>query len=235
MGKAQGVPSLATEINPGLLKVTTDVTTTTRLINLGVDGQSYIGYWAGNNEVFFNIINPDKMWTIDIQGLRYLRVDTTPATPEVAISSAGTRCDLRIYDGQLLFLDSSQGLIGKYLNVGTVGTGVSPIFGMDNRTGVTVVDGSPITLYTVPGSGQLYRLGSRLNLTTYTSGTVIYTLTYTEHSVAHTIVVSAAAIDTVQSSGSFLIHPDSGSAITAQVTGPFVATANVAAAVQRLA
>lgn len=113
----------------------------------------------------------------------------------------------------------------------TKGLGAAPIYGLDNRTGVTAADATPITLYTTTAAGQLYELFLRLFLTAYTSGTATYTLTWTEGGVAMTASVSASAIHSLQSALP-PIQPDSGTAITVQVTGTFVATANVASAVK---
>ena len=114
------------------------------------------------------------------------------------------------------------------------GVGFPSIFGLDNRLGVTVPDAAPITLYTTTAAGQLYRVTIRLNATAYTSGTATYTLTWTEGGLIQTVAVSATAVG--QSAvAKNLVQPDAGTTITAQITGTFIATLNVASTVEELA
>lgn len=107
--------------------------------------------------------------------------------------------------------------------------------GLDNRTGLTSPDASPITILTTPASSNLlYRVVIDVFATAYTSGTATYTLTWTENGVAKTLVVTAAALNTLGTATN-LINPDSSTAVTVQLTGTFTATLKVAAVAERLA
>ena len=116
--------------------------------------------------------------------------------------------------------------------VSTKGLGISPIYGLDNRTGITAADASAITLYTTTAAGQLYRVSSRIFATTGTSAT--YVITWTEGGAARTETLTVSAVDT-EYSAVFLIQPDSGTAITAQITSITSSTVNVATVVERAA
>ena len=126
------------------------------------------------------------------------------------------------------------GKFSIYSQQATVGLGLSPIYGLDNRTGLTAADVSPITLYTATAANQLYRVSLNIMATAYTSGTATYTLTYTTNGVAKTLAITATALNTPAYQAGVLIRPDNGSAITVQLTGTFSATVEVAAAVEEL-
>ena len=116
----------------------------------------------------------------------------------------------------------------------TVGTGFPIIFGLDNRTGLTAADASATTLYTTTAAGQVYEVAARIFGTggTITSG--VYTIGWTEGGTARTATVSITATGTLSSS-LFLLQPDSGTAITAQLTtlSGTSPVANVAAVVKQ--
>jgi len=126
--------------------------------------------------------------------------------------------------------------VTSYLNVLTVGYGLSPIYGLDNRKGITSADASAITLYTTNGSGQVYKLKARLNITAGTSPSASYTLKWTENGTVISQVLSASAVNT-PANADILIQPDSGTAITAQITAisGTGTTVNVAAEVEEVA
>lgn len=131
---------------------------------------------------------------------------------------------------------SAQQVLSLYQD--TLVTKTPPVFvqrskGVDNRSGVTSVDGSPITLYTSTAANQLYRASLHLNATAYTSGTATYTLAWTENSVSKTRAITAAAANT-PAFDNFLIKPDNATAITAQLTGPFSATVTLATTVEQM-
>lgn len=108
------------------------------------------------------------------------------------------------------------------------------IVGVDNRL-VTVVDGSPITLYTtgVVPSTQVYRVSTEIDAHAYTSGTATLTVTWTENGQAQTAVVTAGAANVVTGIVRVAM-PDANTAITVQLTGPFVATVRIATIIERL-
>ena len=124
--------------------------------------------------------------------------------------------------------------INQYKGINTVGFGVAPLFGKDVRTGLTAADASATTLYTTTAAGQVYEVAARIFGTggTITSG--VYTIGWTEGGVARTATVSVTAAGTL-ASAVFLLQPDSGTAITAQLTtlSGTSPVANVAAVVKQ--
>ena len=128
------------------------------------------------------------------------------------------------------------GTIHIYYNVFTKGYGVAPIYGENNRNGLTAVDASPITLYTATASGQLYRLMGRILATAGTSPSATYTIKWTEGGATITKTLTISALDS-DSDLSILIQPDNGTAITAQLTAisGTGTTVNVAATVEQMA
>src|SRR5206468_7082437 len=106
---------------------------------------------------------------------------------------------------------------------------------IDNRTALTANPRAPITTFAVPaGAPQLFRISLDIYATAYTSGTITYTLTWTENGGARTAAVTATAIN-VLGTLTDLINPDPSTNITVQLTGFGVATVKVAAAVEQLA
>ena len=114
--------------------------------------------------------------------------------------------------------------------------GVAPIVGLDNRTGLTAADSAALTLYTTTASGQLYRLSGRILATAGTTPSATYTLKWTEGGTAQTETLTLSALNSIEAV-SVLIQPDSGTAITAQLTAisGTSTTVNVAAAVEEMA
>ncbi len=105
----------------------------------------------------------------------------------------------------------------------------------DNRSGLTAADGAATTLFTVQAiTGLLFRVTVDIFATAFTSGTATYTLTWTENGVSKTLVVTATALN-VLATATNLINPDSGTAITVQLTGVFSATVKVAGVVEQIA
>jgi len=107
--------------------------------------------------------------------------------------------------------------ITKYNSINTVGLGLSPIYGLDNRKGITSADASAITLYTTNGANQVYKLKARLNVTAGTSPSASYTLKWVENGTTISQVLSASAVNT-PTNADILIQPDANTAITAQIT-----------------
>ena len=141
-------------------------------------------------------------------------------------------------DGVALYLNAPTQVnttFGVYNSIQTVGLGIVPIYGLDNRTGLTAVDSAAKTLYTTTAAGQVYEVTARILGTggTITSG--VYTIGWTEGGVARTASVSVTATGTL-ASAVFLLQPDSGTAITAQLTtlSGTSPVANVAAVLKQL-
>ena len=126
--------------------------------------------------------------------------------------------------------------VSGFNDIGTVGYGVSPIYGKDVRTGLTAADASATTLYTTTGAGQLYRLMGRILATAGTSPSATYTIKWTEGGATITKTLTISALDS-DSDLSILIQPDNGTAITAQLTAisGTGTTVNVAATVEQMA
>ncbi len=150
---------------------------------------------------------------------------------EINNGTAGTFRDL-----QLRNLKAS-GLITNYNGVATAGLGVAMIPGVDNRLGLTAVDGAPITIYAVPaGTGKLFRITADINGTAAIAGTWTYTLTYTENAQTKTLAVTATVLNTL-GTATDLIHPDGSTNITAQLTstGGATGTLSVGGVAEQLA
>ncbi len=112
---------------------------------------------------------------------------------------------------------SGVGSVTTYLSLPTAGTGLSPIYGLDNRLAVAAVDGAAITLYTTVNGTSAFEVTYRIfgEAGTVTSG--IYTLVWTEGGVAMTETVAITAVDT-EKHDTVPMQPDNGTAITVQLT-----------------
>ena len=122
--------------------------------------------------------------------------------------------------------------VSSFSNIATKGLGLLPLFGLDNRTGITVVDAAATTLYTTTAAGQLYRINARAFATVGTSAT--YVIKWTEGGVVNSKTLSVTALDT-EVTQNFSIQPDNATAITAQITAITSTTLNVATSVEQLA
>ena len=116
--------------------------------------------------------------------------------------------------------------------INTSGLGLPPIYGLDNRTGLTAADSSAKTLYTTTAAGQFYRVSARILATSGTSAT--YKIVWTEGGTTQSVSLTVSAANTLYSN-TFTIQPDSGTAITAQLTAVTSSTVNVGASVEELA
>jgi hypothetical protein len=123
-------------------------------------------------------------------------------------------------------------LVTLFNNIATKGYGLAPIYGLDNRTGLTTADASATTLYTTTGSGQVYEISARILATAGLSAT--YVIKWTEGGVAQSVSLKVTATDT-EVHDTFTIQPDSGTAITAQLTSVTSSTVNVACSVKEIA
>lgn len=123
--------------------------------------------------------------------------------------------------------------IGFLNGIATVGLGVPAVYGVSNRKGLTTADGSPITLYTTVTATGLFRITLDIFATAFTSGTATLTITWTQNSVSKTLAVTATALNTL-GTATDLINPDTGTAITVQLTGTFTATVDASAVVEQL-
>jgi hypothetical protein len=126
-------------------------------------------------------------------------------------------------------------LVITYNNINTVGFGLTPVYGLDNRKGITSADASPITLYTPNATNQVYKVKARINATALgTSGSATYTIKWTENGVVLSQALTVSSVNSPQSLD-ILIQPDANTPITAQITALTSATVNVSAEVEQVA
>ena len=101
----------------------------------------------------------------------------------------------------------------------------------DLRTGVTAADASAITIFSSTQSGTRYEVKARILATAGTSA--VYTITWTEGGAARTVALTVSAVGT-EYHDNFVVAPDSGTNITAQITSLTTSTVNVDAIVSVL-
>ena len=122
--------------------------------------------------------------------------------------------------------------INSYKNIPPSMNGFSWMSGTpDLRIGVTAADASPITIFSSTASGTRYEVKARILATAGTSAT--YTISWTEGGVAQTVALTITAVDT-EVHDNFVIAPDAGTNITAQITALTSSTVNVDAIVSVL-
>jgi hypothetical protein len=103
-------------------------------------------------------------------------------------------------------------------DVAGVGLVLSPLFGLDNRTGLTAADSSTTTLYTTTtAASQVYRVTARVFGVSGTISSAVYTIGWTEGGTSMTETVSISAVSTLDSQV-FLLQPDNDTTITAKLT-----------------
>jgi hypothetical protein len=113
------------------------------------------------------------------------------------------------------------------------GFGLSPIYGLDNRKGVSVADSSPKTLHTVSGnSTTVFKISARIFATSGSSAT--YVISWTENGAVRSNTFQVSTVNTNYSS-MFVIQPDASTDITAQITSLTSTTVNVACIVEEVA
>ena len=101
----------------------------------------------------------------------------------------------------------------------------------DLRTGITAADASPITIFSSTASGVRYEVKARILATAGLSAT--YKIVWTEGGVAQSISLTVTASDT-EVHDNFVVAPDAGTNITAQITAITSSTVNVDAIVSVL-
>ena len=128
--------------------------------------------------------------------------------------------------------------LSQNLKINFFSNGTSALFGYplmtgspDTRMGVTVADASAITISSSTSAGTRYEVKARILATAGTSA--VYTITWTEGGVAQTVPLTITAVDT-EVHDNFVIAPDSGTNITAQITSLTTSTVNVDAIVSVL-
>lgn len=172
--------------------------------------QQWSGYQA-TSHAYSSSGNADHI--VDWQWQNQTQLGNLPVTSQVGwiyqIDGAG-------FSSPVIAWNQS-GVLSTYGNASTLGMGVPVIYGLDNRTGLVAADSSPITLYTSTAANQLYRVSSEIFATAIVSGTVSYTIAWTQHSITQTMVITSTTINT-QASANQTIRPDNGTAITAQLT-----------------
>ena len=101
----------------------------------------------------------------------------------------------------------------------------------DLRIGVTAADASPITIFSSTASGTRYEVKARILATAGTSAT--YTISWTEGGAVRTVALTVTATGT-EVHDNFVIAPDAGTDVTAQITSLTSSTVNVDAIVSVL-
>ncbi|MGI0131334.1 MAG: hypothetical protein ACREEC_14480, partial [Thermoplasmata archaeon] len=140
---------------------------------------------------------------------------TVDAGGSTVLTSLTGYLTLQSLGGLITFYNGS---IQRYNGTMTAGLGVGAIYGApDNRLLVTVTDGAALTIYTTTGATQLYRLMARVFGASGTVSAASYVVTWTEGGAKITKTLSISAVDT-DADLSILIQPDTGTAITAQLT-----------------
>ena len=127
---------------------------------------------------------------------------------------------------------SSGSVVARYSGLSTAMLGFATLSGSpDLRTGVTAADASPITIFSSTQSGTRYEVKARILATAGTSAT--YKIVWTEDGVAQPVSLTITAVDT-EVHDNFVIAPDAGTDITAQITSLTSSTVNVDAIVSVL-
>lgn len=129
---------------------------------------------------------------------------------------------------------SMAGYINYFNGVNTKGLGVPAIYGLDNRTGLSAADGAAITLYTTIAANNIFRVSADIFATAAVTGTATYTIKWTENATSQSMAVTATAINTLGTQSN-IIRPDSGTLITAQLTGVFTGTFSVVGLAEQIA
>ena len=124
------------------------------------------------------------------------------------------------------------GNIGVFRNINTALNAFPTLSGSpDLRIGVTATDASPITIFSSTASGTRYEVKARILATAGSSAT--YKIVWTEGGVAQSVSLTITAVDT-EVHDNFVIAPDAGTNITAQITSLTSSTVNVDAIVSVL-
>ena len=210
---------------------TGDPTPFVPLLKAGKNGAVILGYDANNGTQIFvqrgtngtrQLVSIQSSGNIEIgdssTGDAVLILFSGNGVMGITINSPGNPAWIFNDQTGVHYVDiDSSGHFSTYGKIATTGAGVAPIYGKDVRTGLTAADASATTLYTTTAAGQVYEVAARILGTggTITSG--VYTIGWTEGGVARTATVSITATGTLSSS-LFLLQPDSGTAITGQLT-----------------
>ena len=131
-----------------------------------------------------------------------------------------------------LNLNNNGGKIDSYNGMPASLNGFALIGGSpDLRIGVTAADASPITILSSTSGSRRYEVKARILATAGTSAT--YTISWTEGGSVRTVALTVTAVGT-EVHDNFVIAPDAGTDITAQITALTSSTVNVDAIVSVL-
>jgi len=168
-------------------------------ILVGSDGEVLIGF-IGNGNPYFQ-----GRSTAGVTGINF----SIGGNFNFAASVVG---------GPVLQIGGASGIITKYGNgVSTVGAGVPPERGIDDRTAVASVDGAAITVYAVVTANKGLRLTARVFGFSGTVSAASYVVTWVEGGATITKTLSISAVHT-DADLAIGIQPDTGTNITAQLT-----------------
>ena len=199
--------------------------------NIGSDNKpSQIVFIPSSSDVNNTIIPPEY----NALGLMSNNGGTPRLNPNnnmvLNLGSASTGyLQVDFFEGQR-FINNGQLL--SFLNINASMNGFSLLAGTpDLRIGVTAADASPITIYSSTVSGTRYEVKARILATAGSSAT--YKIVWTEGGVAQSVSLTITAVDT-EVHDNFVIAPDAGTNITAQITSLTSSTVNVDAIVSVL-
>ena len=131
-----------------------------------------------------------------------------------------------------MFSVQNESSLAAFSGAGLTMNGLPIISGHpDLRIGVTAADAAAITIFSSTAAGTRYEIKARILATVGTSA--VYTITWTEGGAARTVALTVSAVGT-EYHDNFVVAPDSGTNITAQITSLTTSTVNVDAIVSVL-
>ena len=203
--------------------------------NIGSDNLPYNVVIITNSTDPHSAISPPEANSLSINsssiGLTYI-TPTSGAVLNLGVSKAGYLQNDFIQDVNICSNNAEDAKVITYKNLSTSMNALPLLSGTpDLRTGVTAADASPITIYSSSSSGTRYEVKARILATSGSSAT--YTISWTEGGVAQTVALTITAVDT-EVHDNFVVAPDSGTNITAQITALTSSTVNVDAIVSVL-
>ena len=133
---------------------------------------------------------------------------------------------------QPLYFLNGGSKISYFMGVPTTLNAFSSMSGNpDLRTGITAADASPITIFSSTVAGTRYKIDASTIATAGIAAT--YVISWTEGGAARTVTLTITATGTLEFAN-FVIQPDAGTNITAQITSLTTSTINVVAIVSVL-
>lgn len=202
----------------------------------GANGGNHLNSDGTNGSVSITVAGNAFFQDSNGTAMTFSVVETNMPTGSQLIYTGNQFKNLKVSGPQLSL--SSYGY-----NLGNIGTGTNDGFTgikflvgtQDDRVGLTGVDASPITIYTVGATDELLCFIIGINITTYGSGTVSYQLKFTDTGSNVPTMATSRASAGVQPLAPWLQRAKAGTAVTVQVTGAgSLCTFNVSATVEKV-